>query len=95
MSEEYTMMNTMMVLCLALVYCLCGLLYGLVYVLTFKPEAQNAVIGLQVLFWPAMIVLEIILAVAAQFGAVTAAIAERMKTGSKRTARPRGGVVGR
>lgn len=66
-------------LLLALLYALCGNLYTLTYCLIFKPAAADATIGILILAWPLVIVLDVLLAITQAFGKTTKALYEKLK----------------
>ena len=62
----------------ALLYFLVGSVYSLTYVLIFKPEGHQVSQGLQILFWPVFLVIELVLGLASQFGKVTSVLSKRV-----------------
>ena len=46
-----------------------GVLFLLVYVLAVKPEANDTALGLTALFWPIVLLVDVVLAIATQIGA--------------------------
>lgn len=62
-----------------LLYCLIGVLFLVAYILAMKPQEKTTMLGLIMLFWPVIIALEFILAIAQQFGSIGKLFAERLK----------------
>lgn len=60
-------------------YALCGNLYALTYVLVFKPQAAEAMLGFYIVAWPLLIVLDILLAIVSAFGKTAKVIYAKMK----------------
>ena len=64
---------------LSLGYLATGHIYGLLYILVYRPSAPDSQVGLMVLAWPIFILVEVVLGIASQFGKVTKLVSERIK----------------
>ena len=73
-------METLLWAVFILLYALCGLIYALIYTLVYQPAAAAATIGLQVLFWWAFIVTDVLLQLAAGVGTTVQRISSRLPT---------------
>ena len=69
----------MMILLAALLYFLIGVILLLCYLLAFRPEKNDVQIGLIVLFWPIVLIIDLVLAIAMQFGIFTRKLASRFR----------------
>ena len=63
---------------LALLYFLIGVLYLLAYLIGMRPPEKQTLLGLTVLFWPIMIVVELVFALGKQFGKATFILRNRI-----------------
>ena len=61
-------MTTLQILLVVVLYLLAGQIHSLVYVLIWKPTGEQTNLGLMGLFFPLLLVLEIVLGIASQFG---------------------------
>lgn len=61
-----------------LLYCLIGVLFLVCYILAMAPAKQSTVLGLIMLGWPVVIVLEFVFALANQFGKVGTVISHHL-----------------
>jgi len=64
-----------------LVYLAAGIVFLLCYILSMKPDRQNAQLGIIALFWPAILVLDVVLAISTQFGKIGSLLAQRFQRG--------------
>jgi hypothetical protein len=66
---------------LLLLYCLTGAIFLVAYILAMAPPKQATTLGLIMLFWPLVLLVEAALVLASQFGKVGSSFAERLKKG--------------
>ena len=76
-SRVYSLVTKMIIAWFVLVYLLTGVLVLLCYTLTFKPEPKNSQLGLIALFWPLILVTDVVLALCSQLGSITIKLSSR------------------
>ena len=64
-----------------LIYLLTGILFLLCYILALRPQTREVQLGLIALFWPLILLIDIVLALSTQFGAVGNKLAQRFRKG--------------
>jgi len=69
----------MMILVAVLLYFLIGVILLLSYLLAFRPEKNDVQIGLIVLFWPVVLLVDFVFALGAQFGALSRKLVFRFR----------------
>ncbi len=62
----------------ALLYCLIGVLFLVAYIMAMKPQEKSTLLGLIMLFWPLVILVELTLAFAQQFGTVGTVVSKHL-----------------
>lgn len=72
-------MTTASIVFAVLLYCLIGVLFLVAYILAMKPQEKTTLLGLIMLFWPLVILIEAVLALAHEFGKVGMVISNRIK----------------
>lgn len=61
-------------------FLLSGNLYAVSYVLIFKPLPADATLGIYILAWPLLVVLDVVLSIAQAFGKSTKVLYGKVKT---------------
>lgn len=71
------------VVLLVLLYFLIGVLLLLAYILAMKPQSQSVLLGLMVVFWPLILLIDLILSLSKALGTVGTTLSNRFlaKTG--------------
>jgi len=62
-----------------LLYCLIGSLFLVAYILVMNPPKQATTLGLIMLFWPLVLLLEAVLLLGSGFGHIGIALSNRLK----------------
>lgn len=70
------------ILCV-LLYLLCGLILSVAYIWNYRTDVGEARLGLLTLGWPVVLVLDLILSVAGQFGKVAKKLAFKAVQGEQ------------
>ena len=64
-----------------LIYLTAGVIFLLAYILALKPQPKDALIGLIALFWPMVILIDVVLALSSHLGALVRQLATRFHKG--------------
>lgn len=74
-------MTALAILAWLLAYLGIGVIFLLCYILALKPQPKSTQLGLLAIFWPAVLVIDLVLALALEFGKAGQYLANRFKRG--------------